>query len=184
MKLLIDIPGKTVNEIKDDAMFAKEIESSIKWDITSAIVNSTPFDDVLDKIKAEIEQLTDMQKPEHIWNVDVLAIIDKYKAEREEYEMNKEEAKQFLTDVSYKLGNMSVEYLTEKDGEKMREAIKILEEERCDDSQKAQWIRYEYDRYKCNKCGCKMLHSLPTKYCPNCGREMICVVEKLDEEDD
>lgn len=43
--------------------------------------------------------------------------------------MTKEEAKSFITDISYKLGNMAVEYLTEKDGEKMREAIQALEQE-------------------------------------------------------
>ena len=43
--------------------------------------------------------------------------------------MKIEEAKEFLIDISYKLGNMSVEYLTEKDGEKMREAIEELEQE-------------------------------------------------------
>lgn len=42
--------------------------------------------------------------------------------------MTREETRSFLIDISYKLGNMSVEYLTEKDGEKMREAIKVLEE--------------------------------------------------------
>jgi len=47
--------------------------------------------------------------------------------------MTREEAKEFLIDVSYKLGNMAVEYLTEKDGEKMREAIKALEQEPCED---------------------------------------------------
>ena len=41
--------------------------------------------------------------------------------------MTREEAKEFLVNISYKLGNMSIEYLTEKDGEKMREAIAILE---------------------------------------------------------
>lgn len=43
--------------------------------------------------------------------------------------MTEEAAKEFLINISYKLGNMSVEYLTEKDGEKMREAIKALEQE-------------------------------------------------------
>lgn len=38
----------------------------------------------LDKIREEIEALTDGAEPEHVWNVDVLAIIDKYKAESEE----------------------------------------------------------------------------------------------------
>ena len=48
----------------------------------------------------------------------------------------------------------------------------------------SEWIRYDYDMYKCKKCGCKMIHSLPTKYCPNCGRKMIDVIEKIGEEDD
>ena len=48
--------------------------------------------------------------------------------------MNREEAKEFLIAISYKLGNMSIEYLTEKDGEKMREAIKALEQQTCEDA--------------------------------------------------
>ncbi len=44
--------------------------------------------------------------------------------------MTKEEAKDFLMSISYSLGNMSIEYLTEKDGEKMREAIGVLEHTR------------------------------------------------------
>lgn len=43
--------------------------------------------------------------------------------------MTKEEAYKFLMNISYALGNMSIEYLTEKDGEKMREAIEILQQE-------------------------------------------------------
>ena len=43
--------------------------------------------------------------------------------------MTREEAVQFLTKISYALGTMAVEYLSEKDGEKMREAIKVLEQE-------------------------------------------------------
>lgn len=43
--------------------------------------------------------------------------------------MNKEEAAKYLIDISYKLGNMSIEYLTEKDGEKMRKAIEVLKQE-------------------------------------------------------
>lgn len=43
--------------------------------------------------------------------------------------MNKEEAAKYLIDISYALGNTSVEYLTEKDGNKMREAIDILKQE-------------------------------------------------------
>ena len=43
--------------------------------------------------------------------------------------MTREEAEYFLRGISYKLGNIAVEYLSEKDGEKMREAIKALEQE-------------------------------------------------------
>lgn len=39
---------------------------------------------ILDKIRAEIINLTGGETPEHIWNVDVLEIIDKYKGESEE----------------------------------------------------------------------------------------------------
>ena len=48
--------------------------------------------------------------------------------------MTSEEAKSFLIAISYKLGNMAVEYLTEKDGKKMREAIKVLEQQPCEDA--------------------------------------------------
>ena len=40
-------------------------------------------DCVLDKIRAEIMSLTNGDTPERIWNVDVLEILDKYKAESE-----------------------------------------------------------------------------------------------------
>ena len=39
---------------------------------------------VLDKISAEIMNLTDGEKPERVWNVDVLEILDKYKVESED----------------------------------------------------------------------------------------------------
>ena len=35
---------ETVNEIKDNAMFAVTIPSEILWDVTSAIVNGTPLE--------------------------------------------------------------------------------------------------------------------------------------------
>ena len=67
--------------------------------------------------------------------------------------MTREDAKEFLIDISYKLGNMAIEYLTEKDGEKMREAIKALEQEpttkkdcnTCTHSD-------EIDGYNCYEC--------------------------------
>lgn len=43
--------------------------------------------------------------------------------------MTKEEAYEFLMKISYALGNMSIEYLSEKDGEKMREAVCICMQE-------------------------------------------------------
>ena len=43
MKIVIDIPEETMNEIKDNAMFAGSISSDIRWDVTSAIVNGTPI---------------------------------------------------------------------------------------------------------------------------------------------
>ena len=45
MQIVIDIPEKTVNEIKDNAMFAGSILSDVRWDITNAIVNGTPLPD-------------------------------------------------------------------------------------------------------------------------------------------
>lgn len=39
---------------------------------------------ILDQIRSEIKALTDGAEPELIWNVDVFAIIDKYKAESED----------------------------------------------------------------------------------------------------
>jgi hypothetical protein len=44
--------------------------------------------------------------------------------------MERQEAREFLIKISYALGNMSVEYLTEEDGEKMREAIRVLSQPR------------------------------------------------------
>ena len=43
IELVIKIPEKTVNDIKDNAMFAGSISSEILWDVTSAIVNGIPL---------------------------------------------------------------------------------------------------------------------------------------------
>jgi len=43
IELVIKIPEKTVNEIKDNAMFSGSISSDIRWDVTSAIANGTPL---------------------------------------------------------------------------------------------------------------------------------------------
>ena len=39
MKLIIEISEKSVNEIKDNVMFADDIPNDIRWDITKAIFN-------------------------------------------------------------------------------------------------------------------------------------------------
>lgn len=48
---------------------------------------------------------------------------------------NIQEAIQFLKDISWKIGTTGVEYLSEKDGEKMRNYINILEK-RIDEVEK------------------------------------------------
>lgn len=40
--------------------------------------------------------------------------------------MTNEEAKDYLLNVSYMIGTTAVEYMTQKDGDKIREAIKVL----------------------------------------------------------
>ena len=46
MKLIVDIPEETINEIKDNAMFAGSLSSDIRWDVSSAIKNGTPLGEV------------------------------------------------------------------------------------------------------------------------------------------
>jgi len=48
------------------------------------IIKDLEQESVLDKIRAEIMSLTNGDTPERIWNVDVLEIIDKYKADKEQ----------------------------------------------------------------------------------------------------
>lgn len=85
--------------------------------------------------------------------------------------MTKEEAKEYLTDISYALGNMSVEYLTEKDGERMREAIDTLEK-----GPQGYWIRVDKDKLICSECD--VIHFIAQyphgkiDWCPNCGTKM------------
>ena len=45
--------------------------------------------------------------------------------------MTAKEAADYLRDISFLLGTTGVEYLTQKDGEKMREAISTLEAQEC-----------------------------------------------------
>lgn len=83
--------------------------------------------------------------------------------------MTREEAREFLMDISYKLGTMAVEYLSEKDSEKMRDAVETLEQEPI----KGHWIEkpHVYGVVFCSKCGFE-LRIDNTNYCPNCGAKM------------
>ena len=60
--------------------------------------------------------------------------------------MTAKEAADYLTDISFSLGTMGIEYLTQKDGEKMREAISVLEAQELSnnstklDSGNGEWI--------------------------------------------
>ena len=89
--------------------------------------------------------------------------------------MTKEEAKKYLIDISYQLGTMGIECLSEKDGIKMREAIKALEQE----PKTGHWIVWDtssYDwTYKCDKCGRIVLKE--SDYCPKCGCRMVAPQE-------
>lgn len=63
MQIVIDIPEKTINKIKDNAMFAGTIHSEILWDVTSAIVNSIPFQKICDRENSEIKnEVKDLSK--------------------------------------------------------------------------------------------------------------------------
>ena len=87
MKLIIDIPEDTAKEIKDNAMFAESIASQIKWDVTSAIVNGIPLDDVKAEIdKAQEPYITNTAYDEGVRFGLMLAyqIVDRCKAESEE----------------------------------------------------------------------------------------------------
>ena len=91
MRLIIDIPEQMYLNAKADTLCGADI-------LVSAIKNGIPHESVtefadrcrecgrekvLDKISAEIMNLTDGEKPERVWNVDVLEILDKYKVESE-----------------------------------------------------------------------------------------------------
>ena len=92
MRLIIDIPEQMYLNAKADTLCGADI-------LVSAIKNGIPHESVtefadrcrecgrekvLDKISAEIMNLTDGEKPERVWNVDVLEILDKYKVESED----------------------------------------------------------------------------------------------------
>ena len=76
MKLIIDIPEITVNNIKYYGTFLDPEDEEI---LRKTFRNSQPFNDVIDKIRVEIKHL-------HDWaftREEILKIIDKYKVESE-----------------------------------------------------------------------------------------------------
>lgn len=82
MKLIIDIDEKLYKDIQTIGIPIGKIAYVLK-----AIKSGTPLDDVLNKIRAEIEQITDtmgVSYNQYVSKIDVLQIIDKYKAESED----------------------------------------------------------------------------------------------------
>ena len=101
--------------------------------------------------------------------------------------MTKEEAKSFLIDISYDFGNMAIEYLTEKDGEKMREAVETLEQGSCENTAFWEWVPYDDDEHGdivCSKCRAvevecvwkytawAEIERIKYKHCPQCGAKI------------
>ena len=109
MKEILDVIHKTIYQFFDVCGDDEEVPISDKdkllLEVNKAICNNLkaleqePFINkpcvsqgacqyhtgmVLDKIKAEIKALTDGTEPEHIWNVDVFDIIDKYRTQESE----------------------------------------------------------------------------------------------------
>lgn len=64
--------------LKDEYLYAKD-GAFIKM-----AIEALKQEDILDKIRAEVMNLTNGEKPERVWNVDVLQIIDKYRVGSEE----------------------------------------------------------------------------------------------------
>ena len=93
MQLVIDIPDKIYDTIQNDEFINREQLSVLQMHI----LNGTPLDKIIDKIRTEIAELTKCPYGTECLgancpsNTDcmlcgdhVLEIIDKYKAEREE----------------------------------------------------------------------------------------------------
>lgn len=96
--------------------------------------------------------------------------------------MTREEAKAFLTDISHDLGTVGIEYLSVKDGEKMRDAIETLEQE-------PRWIpmvrREPTDEEKAEylaQNGEELCYMLENKM-PLDGQEVLVSVGKFVSED-
>lgn len=89
--------------------------------------------------------------------------------------MTIEDAKEYLKEIASCLGFTSIEEYTCKDGAKMREAIKVLEQEQktghwievIDEIDSLGNMTWHHECSICGKTGCG-----EHKYCPNCGCRM------------
>lgn len=98
--------------------------------------------------------------------------------------MTKEDAKDFLFDMSYLIGTTAVEHWTEKDAEKMRHAVLTIENKSAQPEQKigkiVRWMEKretpDYISYtphcKCSLCGNELLIN-SVNYCYVCGARLI-----------
>ena len=77
MKLIVDIPEELHNYIKSD-IYDEHKDRRFDFKIRQSMANATPLEkhdeELLDKIRAEIEELRNFR----IFRDDVLDIIDKY----------------------------------------------------------------------------------------------------------
>ena len=69
MKLVIEVKEEDYKRYKEDRICS----------YASAVLDAVSLNEMLDEIRNEILELTDTIVPEHVWNVDVLQIIDKYR---------------------------------------------------------------------------------------------------------
>ena len=69
MKLVIEVKEEDYKRYKEDKICS----------YASAVLDAVSLNEMLDEIRNEILELTDTIVPEHVWNVDVLQIIDKYR---------------------------------------------------------------------------------------------------------
>lgn len=81
------------------------------------------------------------------------------------------EAKEFLYDFSYKIGNMDMEYLSEKAGIKMREALDVLIQA-LESQPKTGYWNILGDIWECSSCETMVMGYDGLNYCPNCGARM------------
>lgn len=74
----------TREEAKWNLIHALRWNDMPKKEALDMAIKALERESILDKIRAEVMNLTDGETPERIWNVDVLQIIDKYKTESED----------------------------------------------------------------------------------------------------